>query len=241
MAFLDGAFLVARRGDFAQIVRDIIRLEGISQGVVAKRLGTSQATVSRWENGSTPKEARWREGLMAWHASLHDVPPPQLTIDRAEEKSILRVMGTIGTGGVVMPPLAQVPPDGVMEIEIDMMVPAGSVAFAAEDATNYPRIDDGEIVVCKTVATTYEQPFGWWAIVQLKTGERFYRRVRPGWKPDTYYLEAVNAPPMLDVELAAVESIMKVEMVVQADSWREIDRDEKARFIRRQRKRDAHD
>lgn len=168
-----------------------------NQAELAKELGVTQPTVSRWLDGSEPK-INHRDKILRLAKSKGIVksrePDAELTVP---------IVGFAGAGGEVVYQEGQGP------FGEAKMPPGGSkstVAVIVRGDSMTPQLDDGWIVYYDN---RYEPPspslYGKLCVVGLQDGRVLVRKLYPGRKPGHYDLQPTNAAIMQDqpVEWAA--------------------------------------
>lgn len=128
------------------------------------------------------------------------------------------VMGKIGAGAEISPEFEQVPPEGLYEVQTDIALPEGMIAFEVEGESMLPRYDPGDIVICARQGVPPEQlPAGAEAAVITDDGRRYLKRVRRS--EGVYVLESHNALP---ISCAGLKWASEVASVVRARNWRKL-------------------
>lgn len=127
------------------------------------------------------------------------------------------VMGRIGAGSEILPEFEQIPPEGLFEIELDFPLPPGSVAFAVEGDSMWPRYDSGDVVVCGRPEADANTLAGSEAAVRTTDGKRYLKTVRRGPAPGIFDLESHNAPPIRGV---GIEWAARILMILPGSQWR---------------------
>ena len=133
------------------------------------------------------------------------------------------VMGKIGAGAEIYPEFDQTPPEGLFEIDADIPLPDGMIAFEVEG-------DSGDVVICSASGVAPEALVaGAEAAVRTDDGRRFIKRVRR--ENGAFTLESHNAAPIRDVHLTWASEVVTV---VRARLWRSLARStEKRKSISR--------
>ncbi len=130
----------------------------------------------------------------------------------------ISVMGRIGAGAEILPEFEQISPEGLFEIEADVPLPEGMIGFEVIGDSQYPRYDEGDIIVCRAEGASPEDiPPGAEAAVRTSDGRRFLKRVWPS--SSGFTLESHNAPPIHDVGL---EWASEVGTVIRRNKWRKL-------------------
>jgi hypothetical protein len=133
----------------------------------------------------------------------------------------LRIVGRIGAGAEILPEFEQLPTDGlyedgVHEIELNLPLPADSIAFTVEGDSMWPRYNAGDIVICDHGEHDPSLIAGREAAVRTADGKRYLKTIRPGAVRGTFDLESHNAPPIRDVSIAWASPIL---MIIPAGRW----------------------
>lgn len=177
-----------------------------TQSDLAERLGTTQATVSRWLGGADPRgEHRDRIRALARESGVID-----------EARSTLPVLGRIGAGAEIAPEEEQIPHEGLFEVEVPFAVPEDAIAFEVAGDSMWPRYDPGDVVLCWRFGGDAERLVGCEAAVKTADGRRFLKRILRGAVRGTYDLESHNAPPIRGVRLEWAAEILSV---VRSGQW----------------------
>lgn len=174
-------------------LREIRKAQKIRQPVIAERLNTTTATISRWETGeAAPPMDRLAEIAAAYNSTvpeIFDLPP-------------VPVMGLVGAGAEVLPiddyPLGQANetiarPPGVSGVLVAVRVVGDSML---------PRYDPGDLLLyTRENETMAADVIGRYCVVNLNDGRMMVKKVQPGKKLGTYTLTSPNAPPVENVFL----------------------------------------
>lgn len=168
-----------------------------NQAELARELGVTQPTVSRWLDGSEPK-INHRDKILRLAKTRGVVDSTD--IDR---QLTVPIVGYAGAGGAVVYGEGQGP------FGEAKMPPGGSrstVAVIVRGDSMTPQLDDGWVVYYDD---RHDPPapslFGKLCVVGLTDGRVLVRKLYPGRKPGHYDLQPTNAAMMLDqpVEWAA--------------------------------------
>src|ERR1700754_3636812 len=91
------------------------------------------------------------------------------------------IMGRVGAGASIEPEHAQVPPEGLDEVELPVPIAEETVAFEVSGDSMLPKSENGDIIV---VYRDQRHPlssfYGEEAAVRLKTGERYLKTIERG-------------------------------------------------------------
>jgi hypothetical protein len=176
--------------------------DGRSQTELARDLGVSQPTVSRWLDGAEPKTNQLNR-IMGYAKNKGIVNgavlDPELTVP---------VVGFAGAGGEIDYSKGQGPfgearmPPGASKATVAVIIRGDSMAG---------QLDDGWTVYYDD---RHEPPttglYGKLCVVGLTDGRVLIRRIYPGRQPGCYDLQPTNAPTMLD---QAVEWAAKITFI----------------------------
>ena len=132
-------------------------------------------------------------------------------------RSAVRVVGRIGAGAEISPEDEQVPPEGLRELDIDIPLPVGMIAFEVEGNSMWPRYNAGDVVLCRDAEHDPAVISGREAAVRPAAGTRDRNTLRRGTAPSTFDLESHNAPPIRDVVIAWASPI---ELIVPGPNAR---------------------
>ena len=172
------------------ILQEIQDKTGWDQAELGEKLGVTQASVSRWYKGSTPK-SQHEKGINRLAQKL------QIIKDTSITRYSIPVVGYIGAGGGVIyaegqGPFgeAKMPPKGVSPSMVAVEVRGDSMA---------PLIDEGATIYYDNRS---EPPtdalFGRLCVVGLTDGRILIKRLLPGRKPGLFDLYSLAAVPLVD-------------------------------------------
>jgi repressor LexA len=196
--------------EVGEVLRRIEDEGDLTQKVLAKKIGSSQGTISKWASGKqSPNKAKWDKVLDLIRKE------PKLRALKADmglnrpTKAEIPVMGRIGAGANIDPDLEQVGPDGLYEINLPFVMPVEAIAFEVSGESMLPKYDPGEvIVVTRDQIRNTESFLGQLCAVRTEDGRRFLKQLMPGSKPGFYRLESFNAKPIVDVVVEWVGEIL---------------------------------
>lgn len=188
-----------------------------SAAAAAKRYGWTVSTYSSHENGQTPVPV---EAAMEYGPRFRVSPAWILTGEgHAKSQTIVSVHGRVGTGAEIRPDEEQVPPEGLEEIETAFPLPEDAIAFRIEGDSQWPRYDEGDVVIVRTRGNEPESLIGAEAVIKTSTGQRYLKRIRAGNRKNLFDLESHNAPPIKGVRIAWCA---EVHAVIRAGQWRKL-------------------
>jgi len=186
------------------IIRGILDVRGWTQADLAKRLRTTQVTVSRWLDGTEPR------GLM--RDKIRELAEESGLGEAPRENHIIPIMGRVGAGAVVEPEHEQIPEGGLDRIELPYPISEQYVGFEVIGTSMMPKYDAGEIlVVRREPPCRIERMLGLYAVVRTEDGRRLVKRIARGSKTNHFNLESANAETIANVRLAWASP---VEMVI---------------------------
>jgi transcriptional regulator with XRE-family HTH domain len=173
---------------------------GEKQDEFADRLGVSQATVARWEGGSTPKP----DALHAL-AELADLSveeflgkPARVPADLGE----IQVVGYVGAGAAVYAYDDEPHGGGFGSVERPPFVRGKAVAVEIKGDSLYPVAEDGWRLIYAGEQTMLEsEVLNRLCVVKLLDGRVLVKRILKGSSPQRYHLVSNNAPMLEDVEV----------------------------------------
>ena len=173
-------------GNLGEKIRKIRVSTGMEQDQFAEKLGTTQSTVSRWENGSKPGADFLRK--------IADMA--NTTIDRllgiddlAAHPSIRYGCGYVGAGAVVMPFDDYAKGDGMDYVDRPAFVTGQAVAVEVRGDSLWPVAEDGwRLVYTGQQAILEEEVLNRLSVVQLVDGRMLVKRIVRGSMPQRYHL-----------------------------------------------------
>lgn len=199
------------------LLHEVRELTGLRQVQIAKKIGVSQGTVSKWLSEQQSPNKR------QWDAFLELIQSDPRTLHLAPDSNVGRsvpVMGRVGAGATIEPDFDQVPPEGLFEVDLPFSVPAEMIGLEVEGESMLPKYDPGDvIVVWKEQRRGTDSFLGQLAAVRTGDGRRFLKTVMRGAERGLYRLESFNARPIEDVEIAWVGEI---HVIVPAQQVRHI-------------------
>ena len=198
------------RTDYSDMIETLLADLDVDQTGLAALMGTTQGTISRWRNGKKPTVDSAKKIEAFWRKTYNEAETIHPRIN------VVKIVGRIGAGAVVMPEYEQVPPDGLFQVELDFPVREGALAFEVEGDSMWPRCSAGDVIICWETADTPADAIGWEAAVQTDDGRRYIKIVRRGDAPGLFNLDSHNAPPLVGLRIAKV---MRVNLIVPRSGW----------------------
>lgn len=187
-----------------EVLSEIAEATGWRQAQLAKSLGVSQGTISKWISGQqSPNKSQWDVVL-----SLIRRDPRLGHLRHEVDTGSVAVMGRVGAGSVIDPDVEQVPPDGLYSVTLPFPVPADMIGFVIEGDSMYPKYEPGDVVVVyKEQRQDTRSYTGQLVAILTEDGRRYLKKVFGGSAPGLYRLESFNAAPIQDVSIAWVGEI----------------------------------
>lgn len=180
----------------------------------ARRFKWPVSTYLGHENGDrTPKRKTAEKYAKAFRVPLTWL----LDLSDAVPSYRVPVWGHVGLGETVTLTEGQDTPLEYIDIPIDFRVDCG--ALIARGNSQYPRVQDGDVVIFYRNGTEPDTQIGEECIVGLPTGEIYLKKLRVGSKAGLYNLESHNAPTMRD---QAVEWVGPVLAILPPGRWKMI-------------------
>jgi phage repressor protein C with HTH and peptisase S24 domain len=199
-----------QRMDVPHIIRQMLSVSGLNQGELATKLGTTQATVSRWLSGRHLPDFHQAQILERTAAEMGILSPNQNGLKTVIQ---IRVVGVVGLGEAI----EWAGDDASLgEIELPFPVPEGCIALEARGDSMSPRVQNGEILVVRADGLDISSVVGKQAVVKVKDGPYLFKTIRRGYEPNRFNLESFNAPLRENVE---IEWIGELWAIIPASRW----------------------
>jgi len=187
-----------------EILGEILNNMRWGQARLAKAVGVSQGTISKWMSGQqSPNLDQWEPVTSLIRSD------PRLAHLRYEvAPGSVAVMGRVGAGAIIEPDIEQIPPDGLYSVTLPFPIPAEMIGFVVEGDSMYSVYEPGHvIVVYRDQRLDTASYVGQVAVVRTEDGRRFLKRIYAGKAPGLYRLDSINAAPIEDVGIAWVGEI----------------------------------
>jgi transcriptional regulator with XRE-family HTH domain len=199
--------------DVPEIVRALMRKLQMNQTQVAKRLGVTQPTISRWVTGEDLPDFEASKRLRAAAIEEKIVTPDHHALSATREVAI---RGIVGLGEII----EWLGEGGVLElVELPFAVPDGCIALEARGDSQAPRVRNGEVVVVLFNDQSPRDLIGQEAVVRLRDGSYLLKTIRRGYDEGRFNLESFNAPLR---ENAEVDQVGEVWAIIPARRWRRL-------------------
>lgn len=182
-----------------RIVRAVLEDRKWTQAQLARRLGTTQVTVSRWLAGSEPR-GDMRDKIRAIAADLGVLD------EEPKDRHFVPIIGKVGAGNKIHTEFEQPPPDGFDQVELPFELPGDMVGFEVEGESMFPRYDRGDIIIVPAEPRRVDDDMIYKeAVVETDDRVRYLKRIMPGPGRHKFNLESVNAPTITARLLSASE------------------------------------
>jgi repressor LexA len=201
--------------DIPATIREIMLLMGWKQQQLARRIGVSQGTISKWISGDHQPNVAQLEPLQ--HLIDHE---SKLRPLRGEGSATVPVMGFVGAGAEITPDLEQVPPEGLEQVDLPVAVSSDVIGFRVRGDSMLPAYREGDaILVLKEQRGEIDSYVGEEAVVRTVDGRRYLKEIQRGTRHGSYNLSSYNAKLISDVRIAWVGEIY---LVVRAKQVRRV-------------------
>lgn len=200
------------RGMTTPLAERIFRLRnarGETQTEFGFLLGTTQATVARWEKGSAPKHEALTKLAHLAGTSVEDFLNQPM---RAQASDLIQIVGYVGAGAAITPFDDMAHGDGFGTVERPPFVRERAVAVEVRGDSLVPVAEDGWKLVYTGEQTILEdEVLNRLCVVHLVDGRTLVKRLVRGSEPQRYHLVSTNAPMIENAEIkwaAAVKAII---------------------------------
>lgn len=215
-----------------EILDEIMETLKWKQGALAKKIGVSQGTISKWRSGDqSPVKRQWDEVESLIRKEPRLAHLSHLIPKTDEEPAEVAVMGKIGAGAVIEPDFDQTGKDGLYTVSLPFAVPDEMIALEVDGESMLPKYDPGDvIVVWREQRRNTESFIGQLAAVRTERGRRYLKTILKGSEPGLYRLESFNAKPIEDV---SIQWVGEIHVIVPASQVRHIGNAKKAAATRK--------
>ncbi|MCK1585462.1 helix-turn-helix transcriptional regulator [Bradyrhizobium sp. 168] len=187
-----------------EAVPRILDATGWTQKELAKKIGVSQGTISKWMNETqSPNTKQW-DGvldLIRRDGRLTDLA------QELEPSASADVVGQVGAGSKI----DDFYDDEGGSTQVALPFPAFGefISFEVLGDSMLPKYEPGEVVVVwKNQRRSTESFIGELCVVRLETGERYLKKLATGSRPGLYRLESFNSSPIVDAAVSWVGEVM---------------------------------
>ena len=188
-----------------------------TQTTLAKKIGVSQGTISKWGSGEqSPNKTQWDPVL----ALIRKEPKLERLWQEIEPTGGVPVMGKIGAGSTINPDFDQADVTGLYEVTLPFPVPDDMVGFEVDGDSMLPKYESGDVIVVWRDQRRHTEAYiGQLCAVRTEDGRRFLKTITLGSKQGLYRLESFNAKPIVDVSISWVGEI---HAIVPASQVRQV-------------------
>jgi phage repressor protein C with HTH and peptisase S24 domain len=189
-----------------------IRLKGGNAKTFSALAPVLKTTAAWLTDGIEPQDLEFspkgNAPLSRKRANRKADPAPENEIDDPVGTSIVKVDGHVGAGAVIYPNFAEVPPEGLFQIELAWSLRHTMVAYEIVGDSMLPRFDPGYVVICYSEGRDPETMISEFVVVRLKDGRRYLKQLLRGTVPGRYNLASFNSSRLIeDVEIDWVGEI----------------------------------
>lgn len=187
-------------GNLAKKVKAIRNAAGLNQTEFAERVGTTQSTVTRWENGSRPQGDMLQRIAEFANTTVERL----LGVDElaATPTGEIPVVGYVGAGAEIIPYDDLPHGEGLDHVERPPFVSGRAVAVEVKGDSLLPTAEDGWRLIYTGEQTILEdEVLNRICVVQLTDGRMLVKRLMRGSQPQRYHLVSTNAPIIEDAEI----------------------------------------
>lgn len=182
------------------ILRDIQKVKGWNQSELARKLGVTQPTVSRWYRGQKP-EIDQRDRIIGLAKELGVVKNSVTSDDFT-----VPIVGYVGAGGQVLYGEGQGP---FGEAKMPPVGSSTTVAVVVKGDSMAGQLEDGWTVYYDNRHTPpTDKLLGRLCVVGLEDGRVLIKKLLPGRAKGCYDLYSANAIPLLDQAVSWAALVM---------------------------------
>jgi repressor LexA len=199
-------------------IKEQLEQPGKSKSGLARFLGIPNSAVTEMLKGNRAIKLREVPKINQYFTKTSDGSKaggePENEIDNPIGTSIVKVDGHVGAGAVIYPNFAEVPPDGLYEIELAWSLRHPMVAYEIVGDSMLPRFDPGQVVICYREGREPEAMISEFVVVRLKDGRRYLKQLLRGSAPGRYNLASFNSARL--IENVEIEWVGEIHVIVPA-------------------------
>lgn len=184
----------------AEILNEIAKATGWKQTALGKKIGVSQATISKWLAGSqSPNTAQWDNV----NALIGRDPRLVHLRHAANLGGSVTIVGRVGHGAAIEPPVSPKGASGLYEVSVPFPVPDGLVGLVVDGDSMLPKYEDGDVIIVSREQQREPIEYaGQLVAVQTKGGKQYLRKIFAGSGPGLFRLESFNAASIHDAPVS---------------------------------------
>lgn len=187
-------------GNLAARIKALRVSKGYNQTEMAERLGVTQSTVTRWENGALPRADQLKLLADMANTSVERLLGADSLSNTPAD--MIPVVGYVGAGAAVFPFDDHAPGDGMDHVDRPPFVHGAAVSVEVRGDSLYPVAEDGWRLIYAGEQTIIEADvLNRLCVVQLEDGRMLVKRLMRGTKPQHYHLVSTNAPTIEDAKV----------------------------------------
>lgn len=180
---------------------------GLKTDQLAELVGSTQATVSKWENDVH----NVKQSMIVKIATALSVDLVWLMTGENDDTASegLPIVGYAGSGAVVYPIDDHALGGGLDFIDPPFGVPDDCVGVINSGESNYPDIEDGDVLIYRRDAPfVLHECINKRCIVETEDGRVLIKRLKMGTEPGTFDLLSTNAETMKNVRIIWAAKIL---------------------------------
>jgi repressor LexA len=206
-------------------IKEQLQRPGKSKSGLARFLGIPNSAVTSMLKGTREIKLREVPKINKYFSEPSDGPKvsvkPENEIDNPIGTSIVKVDGHVGAGALIYPNFAEVPPDGLHQIELAWSLRHPMVAYEIVGDSMLPQYPPGQVVICYREGRDPEtmindEP----VVVRLKDGRRYLKQLLRGSTPGRYNLTSFNSARL--IENVEIEWVGEIHVIVPSRQFRRV-------------------
>lgn len=197
-------------------IKEFRKAKKLTQQQLADILGIHLTNLNRMENGrSAPDLTRLQQV-----ADALDTTPNELIVPEDEGSRFkVKVGGYIGAGARIYPVSDFGIGEALEEVELDLPLPAGTVAAIVRGDSMMPVFEDGDLIGYFRDSTDPMTVLNRTCIVQVTDGPIYIKTLKRGSERGLFTLSSFNAT---DIEDVAIDWAAPFQFRVSRDQWRKL-------------------